>query len=313
MTTNLLPHPTEKQLAHPIKKIMVGLDFTIMDQLLIRYLYAVIERLAPTKIYFIHVKPVLNVPKDVKIAFPQLKEPQEKQLKNAMKKEVETVFKKKSVQFDIAYTITEGAPITQITQHAATKNIDLLIVGRKNDLKGSGIVPQQLARQLSCSVLFVPEMVAQTAWDEILVPVDFSDFAKNALELAIYYSQNHPDTTIYCQHIYDLPSGFYLTEKSKEEMCRSLKNFYTDGYNDFIKLIDLEDVHLKPIFTCDKNHNTANLVLDTAHKTGAKLIIVGAHGKNWVNRLLLGSFTEKLIQNNGSVPLLVVKKRMDRT
>ena len=96
-------------------------------------------------------------------------------------------------------------------------------------------------------------------------------------------------------------------------MCILMRNYYTEIYNDFIEDVDLEGVHVKPIFSCDKNHHAANLIIDTAHKTNTDLIIAGSHGKTLFNKLLLGSFTEKLIRSNGNVPLLIVKTERTET
>ena len=65
-------------------------------------------------------------------------------------------------------------------------------------------------------------------------------------------------------------------------------------------------------------HGAADLsIIEEAASWNADLLVVGSHGKGWVDRMLLGSTTERLI-NHLPVPLLVVpagkalRRRPDR-
>jgi len=49
-------------------------------------------------------------------------------------------------------------------------------------------------------------------------------------------------------------------------------------------------------------------ILHEAEEWGARLVVVGSHGKGWVDRLLIGSVTEQLL-NTLSTPLLIVPVR----
>jgi nucleotide-binding universal stress UspA family protein len=51
-----------------------------------------------------------------------------------------------------------------------------------------------------------------------------------------------------------------------------------------------------------------DVILKTAAKIGADLIVMGSHSRRWLDHILMGSVTEK-VMNNTSIPLLIVPIR----
>jgi nucleotide-binding universal stress UspA family protein len=49
------------------------------------------------------------------------------------------------------------------------------------------------------------------------------------------------------------------------------------------------------------------VIVDTAEKKKAGFIVVGSHGRSGIERLLMGSVTERLIGHAGC-PVLIVRK-----
>jgi nucleotide-binding universal stress UspA family protein len=47
-------------------------------------------------------------------------------------------------------------------------------------------------------------------------------------------------------------------------------------------------------------------IVDTADAIGADLIVMGSHGRSGIEKLLLGSVTQRVLQD-AKVPVLVVK------
>jgi nucleotide-binding universal stress UspA family protein len=50
------------------------------------------------------------------------------------------------------------------------------------------------------------------------------------------------------------------------------------------------------------------VILNNASKLGADLIVMGSHSRRWLDHILMGSVTEK-VMNNTSIPLLIVPIR----
>src|SRR5690606_12658518 len=78
----------------------------------------------------------------------------------------------------------EGGTLDKILRVSKVKDIDLIIMGRKKDLEGSGTLAKRIALRSSCSVLFLPESLKTGDYKKLFVPVDFSSYSLLALEYA---------------------------------------------------------------------------------------------------------------------------------
>jgi nucleotide-binding universal stress UspA family protein len=289
------------------KRLMVGLDFTIIDQNLIQYAGFLAHYLDPEKIYFVNIQADLDVPDSVREAFPELNQPRDEKLRDDLHAEINKWFPNHH-DYDVDFQIIEGSPRKELARWAHIKNIDLLIVGRKNITHGKGIVPQQLARKLGCSILFVPEKVNYRL-GEIMVANDFSEYARSALNTALLFTHTDPDIKIISNHVYSLPQGYYRTGKSEEEFAGIIEEHARTRYENFVAGMDNAQA-ISPIFCYDKeNKSAARMIYESAHDSGADLIVVGSRGHNSASAFLLGSVSEKLIRINGSTPVLMVKHR----
>jgi nucleotide-binding universal stress UspA family protein len=47
------------------------------------------------------------------------------------------------------------------------------------------------------------------------------------------------------------------------------------------------------------------MILKAAEKTGADLVVMGSHSRRWLDQILMGSVTEKVLHNT-SIPLFIV-------
>ena len=208
-------------------------------------------------------------------------------------------------------------PLKEIEHWIHIKGIDLLVVGQKKDIQGNGILPQQLVRKIDIPVLFVPKTWHQLL-HEILLPIDFSPNSTTALQLALNLVHENPDVSIYCEHIYDIPKSYYFSEKGKRDIQQNLRNLYQEEYNHLIEPLNLNGYHLSPLLSLNGENGIVQTSLDTAKRKKVDLIIVGASGKSWWQRKILGSFTEKMLQINKEIPMLVIKthemnqKELDR-
>ena len=88
--------------------------------------------------------------------------------------------------------------------------------------KNSGTLSTKLARKLPCSILFVPEG-ANPWYKKILVPIDFSENSKDAMDVAVAFGVANAMKEISCLHIYSVPNGYYKTGKSFEEFAEIMK------------------------------------------------------------------------------------------
>ncbi len=287
---------------------MVGLDLSLMDKTLIEYTAFLSYYFRPEKIYFINVQPDLDIPDELREEFPGFDQPRDELIKVEMKEKVASFFPDHK-DFDIEYEVIEGSARKEMLHWSHVKNIDLLIAGRKKDLKGSGMIPQQLARKVSCSVLFVPEK-AKMSIRNILVPIDFSEYCSMALEEAHEIAKIDKEVKIHLQHAFEVPMGYSKTGKTEEEFAEIMKRHASKRMKKFLEETGKNADSYQLIYSFNQEHQSAaDLINKAAHDMSADLIIIGARGRTALTALFLGSTAEKLITRDSDIPLLVVKHK----
>ncbi|HZY26166.1 MAG TPA: universal stress protein [Bacteroidales bacterium] len=77
--------------------------------------------------------------------------------------------------------------------------------------------------------------------------------------------------------------------------------------NASLQYLDKSKQHLgdKTIQTIVKEGDFADSILETAKELHADIIVVGSHSRKWLENVLMGSVTEKVLHNS-KIPLLIV-------
>lgn len=291
-----------------IKKLIVCLDQTPLDQTLIEHAEFIAKVNQTKKIYFTNIIKNLSIPKEVLDEFPNLIENMINERKEVMEKLVNEHFKEIK-GLAISYVVKEGNLSKKILKLAEEKSADMIIIGRKVDLPGTGVASQRLARRASCSLLIVPEG-SRPRINKLLVPSDFSDYSKDALEEAIMIVARHGGKAeIVCQNVFSVPSGYHFTGKSYEEFTEIMKLHAEINYKKFIRKIDTKGIKITPIYTKDDDDDPVQEIVSKALEIEADGIIIGAKGRTAATALFIGSMAERLIQFNDSLPLLVTRPK----
>lgn len=190
----------------------------------------------------------------------------------------------------------------------------MVMVGSKDANNGGGTFTQRLARRAPCHVLTVPigssyQLKRTHEIKKFLVPIDFSDYSRQALERAILIASRVKDPIeIICQNVYSVPSGYHYSGKSRDDFAKLMKKHAIENFADFVKDVDTKGVNLKPVYSDDINDDKTTDIRDLAKKEKVDGIIMGSRGKT-AAALLLGSIAEKLVRNEKSFPVLVVRKK----
>lgn len=290
------------------KRIMVGLDFTPMDKTLIEYVSFLAKLIKPEKVYFVNAQPGLEHPEDWLEEFPELDEPIDDKLRGEIDEEVKQYYK--AVEgVEIESLILEGSPTEELHDYVTIKHIDLLVVGRKLSLKGSGTIPQKLARKVPASILFVSQD-SSPKLDKIVAAIDFSKNSQMALEEAIELARvRKTNEGISIVHTFRLPLGYYKTGKSEEEFAEIMKTNAQKKYTGFINDIDRKGIDISVAYIRNKELDTYEVINNFAHEQQADLIVIGGRGRTNAAALFLGSTVERLISVDMDIPLLVVKDK----
>ncbi|MGM0945418.1 MAG: universal stress protein [Bacteroidota bacterium] len=290
-----------------IKKLIVCLDQTALDKTLIQYAAFISKVNQTKKVYFVNVIKNLTVPKEVLEEFPNLVENMVNERQEAMEQVVSENFKDQK-GISLNYIVKEGSLSKKVLKLAEEKSADMIIIGRKVSLPGTGVASLRLARRASCSLLIVPENSTPKV-NKILVPSDFSDYSKDALEEAIMIAEKHGNVDIVCQNVYTVPSGYHFTGKSYEEFTQIMLMHAEINYKKFIRKIDTKGVSITPVYTKDEDDDPVQEIVSKAKEIDADGIIIGAKGRTAATALFIGSMAERLIQYNDSLPLLVTRPK----
>ncbi|MGB5929002.1 MAG: universal stress protein, partial [Cyclobacteriaceae bacterium] len=144
----------------------------------------------------------------------------------------------------------------------------------------------------------------------ILVPIDFSDYSKQALEKAIDIADHRKEKPqVICMNVYKVPTGYHYTGKPFEEVAKRMKQNAKLEFKKFIHPIDTKGVPLKDLYDLDDNNDFTTNIVDIARQEKADVVIIGAKGRTVSTAFFLGSIAEKLIQLDSEFPLMVMRPK----
>ncbi|MCA6078483.1 universal stress protein [Fulvivirga sedimenti] len=293
---------------YELKRVMVGLDLTEMDDHLIAYVNHLVDLFDLDVVYFLHVAKQLKLPDRIRRKYPDIMAPIDESIENEIRKKIEEKFvNRQGTEYKIE--IKEGDAIEEILHWTGIKHVDLILMGRKLDLEGSGTLALKVARVAHCSILFVPEG-RKFNLEKILVSVDFSKTSALALEAAVRLNKRTA-VQIVLHNAYEVPSGYHFTGKSFEEFKNIMKqNAQEDAY-EFVEKNGLQKDDVMYSFTFDDEEDPGERAYEVAKEMNVDLMMIASRGRTGLASLLLGSVAEKMIRYDSEIPLLIVKDRKE--
>jgi nucleotide-binding universal stress UspA family protein len=210
---------------------------------------------------------------------------------------------------DIVFDVREGEPLEELLNEADILEPDLIMVGQNTDASSHGILAKNLVRKVDCDALVIPKG-AEPGIKKIMVPVDFSPYALQALKKAVAMADAlEGKAEVIALNVYDLPNfSTYKISRSPEQFKSMIQANREEGASNFLhSVIKNTKVDVKVKLIERKGPGTGHYIMDYAEKNEVDLIIMGAKGHSKVELLLLGSVTEKVLSLNEKIPVLVVK------
>lgn len=299
----------------PIKKVLIALDHSPLDSDLVDYAQFFANITEVTYVHFIH-DVEFKLSSAMQKEFPNLEKETLAERKKELSKVIEAHFKPNRT-IESKFTISnESKSLKPLLKIIKQENIDLVMVGSKGLEHGGGTFSNQLARRCPCHVLTVPigsssRLKRTKKVKKLLVPIDFSDHSKQALERAILIGSRIKDPVeIICQNVFTVPSGYHYSGKSRKEFAEIMKSNAKINFEEFISEVDSKGIKIKAVYSEDINEDKTSDIRDLAKKEKVDGIILGSRGKTSA-ALLMGSIAEKLIRNEKDYPILVVRKKGD--
>lgn len=282
---------------------LIGLDFSPIDSDVIAYTSFLAKTLRPENVYFIHVYKDLNIPDSVREQIDGFEEPSDERILHKMESMVESYFES-NAQIKTSCLVVEGKPEAQFLHWAGVKQADLIVMGRKQQAGGSGVIPRRVARNAGCSVLFVPKHGPYTL-DSLFVPTDFSKASQQAIELATLIRDKAEADKFTLFHSCQIPSVIYYDSLAGSSMDELLRGAAEDQFEELLEKMGIEQVDT--LIDSVTNHNPGAVAARHVEECKADLVLISGNNKFGLGRFLLGSSTESMVDNLDSVPLLVVK------
>jgi nucleotide-binding universal stress UspA family protein len=148
-----------------------------------------------------------------------------------------------------------------------------------------------------------------TEQSQVVVAYDFSTSAAAALWRAIALASRAPFHVLHFVAVLDPHGGLH------ERPTKSVDLTYADRIRNEIGEIVLQE--LRAVYAKQSLHfhvhtrissNPANELLAVAREIGADLIIVGSHGRKGLERMVLGSVSEKIVREAGCAVVIARPK-----
>ena len=145
----------------------------------------------------------------------------------------------------------------------------------------------------------------------ILCPLDFSRFSRHAFEQAVTLAREF-GAEISAVHVYAVaPVGVVVPAGGPVvadpiRLTPAVRASLTSNIREFTQEIDAAGVTVN---TDVIQGDPVEAVLDRATTWGADLIVMGTHGRTGLERLVVGSVTEKVLRK-ASCPVLTVPRRV---
>ena len=289
-------------------RLTVALELNDLDEKILEYTRFICQSLSVTKIYVLHVAEHIDLPESMLLKHPELADvPVDESIEKEMQIQVEKYLSPDTYAID--YEMVEGKVMETLVKHTQLKHADLLIVGNRNQSGAGEVVSAKLARRALCSVLFVPETFSLDI-QNILVPIDFSEHAALAAQMALSLSAAVDGDTVHFLNVYKVPQGYYRLGESYEEACDNMRYYAQEDYTKFVaKLHDVKENDVETHYIEKKDTPVADIITQTIQDLNCQLLVMGSKGRTNLSAICMGSLTERLIQANPGVPMLEVKKK----
>jgi len=290
----------------PYSRVMIALEGELHDDLILKYSAYLLSYLRVEQLFLVHVSPDLSLPKDLQEKYKELLPPKEEQLEKYLTELHGYAFGDQQ-DYRLQTVLVEGDPFESILRQCHIKDIDLLILGRRNSDRDHQLLGARLAEQGPCSVLLIPE-TSNREINEIYLPLDFSETGESSVNFSRELSE-HCNAEVRCIHFYSPARGYLKSAEAERELRNDLKTRAKKEWIDYKQKLDLPTN-----WTCEQIENRGEApahALFLAEHFGSDLIVLSSKGRTASAAVLMGSFAKEMIRLNRRIPMIVLKKKRE--
>ncbi len=146
---------------------------------------------------------------------------------------------------------------------------------------------------------------------KILVPLDFSEYSKMALDYAIAFAKKFQSELILVYVIEPIvyPSDFGLGQIPINQVDFEIQSKAEEELRKIINEKIPQEIKANYIVKTGKPFIE---IINTAEETKSELIIIASHGHTGIEHILFGSTAEKVVRKS-PVPVLTLRMRNEQT
>lgn len=272
------------------QRLMIGLTRTQRDTGLIEYA-AMLARLGVVaEVRFVHVLPGRGVDAESSGHDSALEE---------IEQQVAASFLNIPVSVKVFCDVLKGPLVDRLLSFVAEQEMDFVLVGHRPDHPpGGGSLVRRMSMKAPCSLWIVPDG-SRSQLKKILVPIDFSQHAADAMVVATSMARLVGNAECLPLHVY-----FNEAVLTYEEYDPIVRGQEEDAYRQFMAPIDCRGVKMTPLFV--ESPNVAHAIHRVALEQSVDLKVMATRGRSASATILLGSVTEGVIIE-ARTPVLVVK------
>lgn len=280
-------------------RIMVALDLSNMDSLLLNYLSYLTQIWQIEHIDFIHniKQSELN---DLLDGFVE----EAIQLEDIIERELTRVIKEKytgNAAYDVQVT-SDNYTESILTFFAKENHIDVVILGKKSELQGTGGMSLKLINMLECHMMLVPEE-AENKLEHIIIPTDFSPDSAKSFQLALHLKKQH-NNQLLALHVFNIPSVYFPYIDRQKAIDKTEKHLDMK-FHAFTKRFKLNEIPFTHLYR--KDLSVVDSIRKYARDNEANMIIMSARGGNKLTSLFIGSITNDMLLQDFRMPVLIAK------
>jgi nucleotide-binding universal stress UspA family protein len=143
----------------------------------------------------------------------------------------------------------------------------------------------------------------------ILVPTDFSEFSQQALDDAAELAKPFKARLIVLHSLepiyFATPADLYGPSANLSMLVEEQRRCAQEQLARLARALEKRRIPVETLLASGSPHT---VILDTAKKRGADLIVMSTHGRGGLSHLMMGSVAEKVVRG-ASCPVLTVRAK----
>ncbi|UZR96353.1 hypothetical protein [Chondrinema litorale] len=277
------------------KRILVTLDMTYIDSVLINYLVFLKEKFDIEHLVFFHNIWFNNAENGADI-LSKLDKPLVDILEDKIKGEVKEYFSESEYSIIVTESNNSAKEIKNIQK---VENIDLTVFGKKTSVDDSGLIIERVLYNNSLSdILVVPENAFHQL-ENILVPVEFTKKSANTLIKSKALSEKI-HASLYCLHVFSISNVYfpYLPIKDlKEQTLKKAKSEWEKHKKKYLESIEIPEI----AFHFHANMSVSRSIYEYAIKEKTDIISIPEETS------IMNTTLFQLLKMNMHLPILIMK------